>query len=262
MIVHRPHGADGRPDHCTRVPSLPFPAALSVSPPGKFPRRNGWSCSHRTNGPLSGISLPETTPRPLPLARTPRAVHTALAGPRRRRLYNVTSRITVLPRRGAFVIDIAQTLRYAPASDLLRFPPVVQGADMTTKYEQVKNIHKLAVETHDPNELRGIPSLLNDWGFKCREDDGELRWTNLSIPTSVGETITIGLRYTKRDESLTEDLFEISEVDPNVVTPHYQGRYQKLRSEYEGTHKQQDVKPRSFTSVNTCSLYFGDKNGS
>ena len=126
---------------------------------------------------------------------------------------------------------------------------------MTTKYEQVKNIHQRAVESHDANELRKIPSLLNDWGFKCREDDGKLLWTNLSLPTSVGETITIGLRYRKQDKTLTEDVFELCEKDPNVVTPYYKGKYQILRSEYVNTHKQQDVEPRSFTSINTCTLY-------
>ena len=131
---------------------------------------------------------------------------------------------------------------------------------MNTGYGQLKNIHERAVETHDANELRKIPSLLNDWGFKCRENDGELLWTNLSLPTSVGETITIGLRYKKQDGTLTEDVFELCEKDPNVVTPYYKGKYQILRSEYENTHKQQDVEPRSFTSINTCSLYLGDKN--
>jgi len=130
---------------------------------------------------------------------------------------------------------------------------------MTTKYEQVKSIHQLAVKTHDANELRRIPSLLNDWGIKCREDDGELLWTNLSVPTSVGETITIGLRYRKEDKTLTEDVFELSARDPDVVAPYYKGSYQKLRPEYEGTHKQQDVEPRSITSVNTCCLYFGER---
>ena len=114
-------------------------------------------------------------------------------------------------------------------------------ADMTTKYEQIKNIHKIAVETHDPNELRKIPSLLNDWGFKCREDDGELLWTNLSIPTLIGETITIGLRYKKKDATLTEDIFVLNEKDPHVITPYYKGKYQK-HSEYEGTHCQWTIK--------------------
>jgi hypothetical protein len=58
--------------------------------------------------------------------------------------------------------------------------------------------------------------------------------------------------------TLTEDIFEISENNPNVVTPYYRGKYQGLRSEYEHTHKQQDVEACSPTSVNTCSLFLGD----
>lgn len=133
--------------------------------------------------------------------------------------------------------------------------------DMTTKYEKIKKIHEIAVETHDANELRKIPLLLNDWGIRCREDDGELLWTNLSTPASIGGTITIGLRYKKKDATLTEDIFELSEKDPNVVTPYYKGKYQTHRSEYVLTHKQQDVETRSFTSANSCSLYLGEKNG-
>ena len=130
---------------------------------------------------------------------------------------------------------------------------------MTTKYEQVKSVHKSAAETGDANELRKIPSLLNSWGIKCREDDGQLLWTNLSLPTSIGETITIGLRYKKQDSTLTEDVFELSKKDPDIVASYYKGRYQMLRPEYQGTHKQQDVDARSFTTVNTCCIYLYDK---
>lgn len=126
---------------------------------------------------------------------------------------------------------------------------------MTTKYEQVKSVHDRAVETNDANELRNIPSLLNSWGIKCREDDGQLLWTNLSVPTSVGETITIGLRYKKQDETLTEDVFELNNKNPDVVTQYYKGRYQTLRPEYKHTHKLQNVGAHSFTTVNTCCLY-------
>lgn len=134
---------------------------------------------------------------------------------------------------------------------------------MTTKYEEVKSVHELAAETGDANELRKIPSLLNSWGIKCREDDGQLLWTNLSVPTSsIGETITIGLRYKKQDATLTEDILELSKNNPDVVASYYKGRYQELRPEYQRTHKQQDVEARSYTTVNTCCLYLGDKSGS
>jgi hypothetical protein len=131
---------------------------------------------------------------------------------------------------------------------------------MTTKYEQVKSVHDRAVETNDANELRKIPLLLNSWGIKCREDDGQLLWTNLSVPTSVGEAITIGLRYKKQDKTLSEDVFELNNKNPDVVTSYYKGCYQTLRPEYQQTHKLQNVGAHSFTTVNTCCLFLGNNN--
>ena len=133
---------------------------------------------------------------------------------------------------------------------------------MMTKFDQVKSIHERAVETQDANALREIPAMLNHWGIICREKDGQLLWTNLSEPTSIGETITIGLRYRKQDQTLTEDIFELSRNNPEKVTPYYRGKYQAVRSEYKGTHKFQGAVPQSFTSVNTCCLYLGGENGS
>jgi hypothetical protein len=126
----------------------------------------------------------------------------------------------------------------------------------------VKDIHERAVEARDANELRKILSLLDGWGIKRRQKDGELLWTNLSIPTSIGGTIAIGYRYWKRDSTLTEDIFELNQNNPDEIGPYYKGAYQDVRSEYERTHKQQGVEARSFTTVNTCCLYLGGQNGS
>ena len=131
-----------------------------------------------------------------------------------------------------------------------------------TKLEQVKSIHERAAKTQDAGALREIPAMLNRWGIKCREKDGQLLWTNLSVPTTVGETITIGLRYRKQDQTLTEDIFELSKNNPEMVTPYYKGQYQTVRPEYKGTHKLQGAVAQSFTSVNTCCLYLGGENGS
>jgi hypothetical protein len=131
-----------------------------------------------------------------------------------------------------------------------------------TKYEQVRSVHDTAVQTHDASGLREIPKILNGCGIRCREDDGRLLSTNLSVPTSVGETITIGLRYEKRDQTLTEDIFEITKNNPNVITSYYKGLYQAKRPEYRGTHKLQNTASESFTSVNSCCLYLGGENGS
>ena len=133
-----------------------------------------------------------------------------------------------------------------------------------TKYEQVKSVHDRAVESHDATALREIPTMLNRWGIKCREKDGQLLWTNLSVPTSIGDTITIGLRYKKQDGTLTEDIFELNKTKPEVVTPYYLGKYQGVRAEYHGTHKSQNIGLQSSTTVNTCCLYLdlGSENGS
>lgn len=133
---------------------------------------------------------------------------------------------------------------------------------MKTKYDQLKRIHNQAVADKNANVLREVPALLSSWGTRCRADDGQLLWTNLSVPTSVAATITIGLRYQKRDDSLTEDIFELRKSDPDTVHPFYKGKYQGVRPEYAGTHKLQNVLAQSFTSVNTCCLFLGGKNGS
>ena len=133
---------------------------------------------------------------------------------------------------------------------------------MNTKYIQLRDIHDLAVKANDAEMLREIPQLLNSWGFRCRDKDGQLLWTNLSVPTSIGETITIGLRYMKEDRTLTEDIFEVSSSSPDSVNAYYKGKYQRVRPEYTGTHKEHKVKTESFISVNSCSLYLGSDNGS
>jgi len=131
-----------------------------------------------------------------------------------------------------------------------------------TKFDQVKSIHERTVKTHDASALLEIPTMLNSWGIKCREKDGQLLWTNLSVPTTIGETIVIGFRYKKKDQTLTEDIFELSKNDPDEVAPYYKGQYQTVRPEYKDTHKFQDAETKSFTTVNTCCLYLGGKNGS
>jgi len=133
---------------------------------------------------------------------------------------------------------------------------------MKSKYEQLRHIHDLAVTNHDASMLKEILKMLNSWDIKCRVDDGQLLWTNLSQPTSVEETITIGLRYMKKDKSLTEDVFEVSSSNPEKVVSFYKGKYERIRLEYKGTHKRQDVRASSFTSVNSCSLYLGSENDS
>lgn len=133
---------------------------------------------------------------------------------------------------------------------------------MMTKFQQIIDIHQQAVATSDATQLQRIVPLLYDWGIKTRQDDGQLLWTNLSVPTSIAGTIIIGYRYQKRDASFTEDLFELNQGSPDTVVPYYKGRYEGIQAEYARTHKQQNVEARSFTSVNSCCLYLVQQNGS
>jgi hypothetical protein len=133
---------------------------------------------------------------------------------------------------------------------------------MKNKYEQIVAIHRRAAVSSDATPLAVIVPLFESWGIRKRQDDGELLWTNISMPTTVAGTIVVGYRYRKRDASFTEDLFELKQSNPNEVLRRYKGSYQKICAEYAKTHKQQNVEARSFTSVNTCCLYLGLQNGS
>jgi hypothetical protein len=128
-----------------------------------------------------------------------------------------------------------------------------------SKYDILVLLHEKASTDSNPSVLAQVPNLLNNWGIKCREDDGTLLSINLSVPQSVGETIAIGLRYQKKDATFTEDLFTVSSSSPNIIDKHYKASQEKVFPEYEGTHKEQKVNSTSFTSVNTCSYIFPTK---
>ncbi len=129
---------------------------------------------------------------------------------------------------------------------------------METKYKIIQEIHRDARIRADA--LASIPEILESWGIGLRTDDGMLYQINISHPDP--NIFIVGLRYKKRDESFTEDLFEFSSMTPNEVTKHYRGSYERKRPEYIGTHKKQDVNLSNFTSVNSCSLLLSDSSDS
>lgn len=124
---------------------------------------------------------------------------------------------------------------------------------MKSKYEIIEELHRRARESGDAEVLKAIPGLLVSWCIKLRTDDGELYQVNLSNPEQG--IFVVGLRYKKKDGSLTEDIFEFDASSPNEISKYCKGRYERERKEYGGTHKQENVSLSPFTSVNTCSLY-------
>jgi len=85
-----------------------------------------------------------------------------------------------------------------------------------------------------------VLDLLTRQGIGLRQKDGELRQVTSSKPTSIPHGFVIGLRYVKRDGSLTEDHFAV-EAGQKIVEPHYRGTLERKWPEYRGTHKQQVV---------------------
>jgi hypothetical protein len=81
-----------------------------------------------------------------------------------------------------------------------------------------------------------ILALLNDQEIHIRLVDEILKQLTLSKPTSVNSGFVIGLRYIKRDESHTEDLFSAEQGEP--IKANYKGSLEKQWPEYRDTHKQ------------------------
>ncbi len=101
--------------------------------------------------------------------------------------------------------------------------------------------------------------------LKMRQDDGQLKQINISIPTSLEDAFVVGLRYVKRNGACTEDLFLCPKnlaagITRLEIEPFYKGRLEFILPEYNGTHHQQVIftqpvaKDGHITSVNTITF--------
>jgi hypothetical protein len=88
-----------------------------------------------------------------------------------------------------------------------------------------------------------IPNLLSERDIKLRADDGELKQITISKPTTIQDSFVVGLRYSKRDRTHTEDHFlcrnQESSLEPVEIERHYKGKLERELPEYKGTHKEQ-----------------------
>lgn len=82
-----------------------------------------------------------------------------------------------------------------------------------------------------------VVQLLEDYGVKLRSKDGKLFQVNISLPTSKANSIVVGLRYVKKDNTFTEDLF-LFEQNHNLRC-YYKAKLEDILPEYKGTHKLQ-----------------------
>ena len=110
--------------------------------------------------------------------------------------------------------------------------------------------------------------VLSQHNIRLRQDDGYLVQINFSLPQSHSGLV-LGLRYRKRDGTLTEDHFLCVDGPEGVeITPYYTAALEELLAEYRGTHKQQVDIAAAWTSlpsggvpilVNTISVARGIK---
>ena len=79
--------------------------------------------------------------------------------------------------------------------------------------------------------------LLKEYGIKLRNKDGVFAYLTYSIPISKKDAIVLGLRYIKKDNTYTEDLFLFQKR--SKIVKYYKGRGEEVMPEYKGTHKLQ-----------------------
>jgi hypothetical protein len=114
-----------------------------------------------------------------------------------------------------------------------------------------------------------VRRILSQHDIRMRQDDGDLAQLNFSLPQSCESGLVLGLRYRKRDGTLTEDHFLCTQPSEGLeIVPYYRGSLERALPEYRGTHKQ-DVDlvsgasspcPDGFvTNVNTITFTKGFK---
>jgi hypothetical protein len=85
-----------------------------------------------------------------------------------------------------------------------------------------------------------VRRILGEHGIWLRQHDGDLVQINFSVPRSDASALVLGLRYRKRDGSLTEDHFLCTQTaDGLKIDSYYRGDLERALREYLGTHKEQ-----------------------
>lgn len=79
--------------------------------------------------------------------------------------------------------------------------------------------------------------ILNKYGIGLRQKDGVFNHITYSIPKSQKDCILIGVRYSKKDHTFTEDHFLFQK--DCCIRKFYRRQIEKVLPEYKGAHKKQ-----------------------
>lgn len=108
---------------------------------------------------------------------------------------------------------------------------------MNNAYGEFKSITDEYYRTGLMPDINVFIDLLRKYGYKLRQDDGDLNHATFSVPESKKDALVLGLRYLKKNGTWTEDHFLFHK--DKAIAPHYRGKMERILSEYKGTHKKQ-----------------------
>lgn len=106
--------------------------------------------------------------------------------------------------------------------------------DSSAAYDDLKVITDAAQNGSLRPWSPAVVKLLNAYGVSVDRKKGSKVEATLSFPTSKTNSMAIGIRHIKNDESYAEDLFLFEKGVG--LTPLYRGKQETLLPEYEGTH--------------------------
>lgn len=109
---------------------------------------------------------------------------------------------------------------------------------MNTSFDELKIITDSVYSGKCPKNFhQEIVNILVSNGIYLRQKDGSNPIVTISHPTSLVGSMVVGLRYTKKDGTKTEDHFLFQRGLP--IEKCYGKRLEKLLPEYKGAHKLQ-----------------------
>lgn len=106
---------------------------------------------------------------------------------------------------------------------------------MDNSYQEFKAITDKYYTDWQMPPINVFVDLLDGYGIKLRNKDGQLREATFSVPKSVSDALFLGIRYQKKDETFSEDLFLFQKGKP--IQRGYKGELEKIVPEYKETHK-------------------------
>jgi hypothetical protein len=106
---------------------------------------------------------------------------------------------------------------------------------MNNPYEEFKRITDKYYTNWQMPDIGVFIDLLDQYGIKLRQKDGELHEATFSVPKSRKDAIVLGMRYQKKDGTFSEDLF-LFEKGKSIKNG-YQGKLEKILPEYKDMHK-------------------------